>query len=174
MRSDLLSFYRGTGTENRGRRLDEILAWDDERLEAVHDFIQWLFPLSEPSQFNLAAPLLTPAAIHEFRADPVLRQNLLHSAQRMLVFYGFELREMEGQSAVRPSPQFAERQHVVYGGFNHNHLRITRILKSLTLLGLGKVAREFLAAIQASDLNKTVPRKSLAYWTEALSAEDSP
>ena len=168
MRGDLLGFYRGTSTDTRGRRLDEILAWDDERLEAVHDFIQWLFPLEEPSQFNLAAPLLTPADIREFRADPTLRQNLLRSAARMLAFYGFNVTEGDGHFAVKPSQQFGARQDVVYGGFNHNHLRITRILKSLTLLGLGDVAHKFLAAIQASDENKTLPDESLWYWNDAV------
>jgi Opioid growth factor receptor (OGFr) conserved region len=167
MRGDLLGFYRGTDVDNRGRRLDEILAWDDERLEAVHDFIQWLFPLGEPSQFNLAAPLLTPADIREFRTDPMLRDNLLRSAARMFGFYGFELSDAGGRFAVGPGAQFDQRRHVVYGGFNHNHLRITRILKSLSLLGLGDVARGFLIAMRANDAAKSVPRESLTYWAEA-------
>lgn len=168
MRGDLLGFYHGTGTDNRGRRLEEILAWDDERLEDIHDFIQWLFPLEEPSQFNLAAPLLTPADIREFRADPLLRENLLRSATRMLAFYGFDLREGSGNITVRPSQQFAARGHVVYGGFNHNHLRITRILKSLSLLGVADLARKFLAALQANDAARSLPRESLTYWSEAV------
>src|SRR5262245_5587601 len=64
--SRLLDFYRGEGTDAEGRRLDDILAWRDGRLEAVHDFIQWLFPLPEPSRFNPDAPLLTPHDIAAF------------------------------------------------------------------------------------------------------------
>ena len=59
----IVRFYRGTGFDARGRSLDEVLAWDDERLEDVHDYIQWLFPLDEPSQFTPHAPLLTAESL---------------------------------------------------------------------------------------------------------------
>jgi hypothetical protein len=58
--SQLLDFYRGTQLDSSGRMLHEIWDWTDDDLEAIHDFIQWLFPLPEPSQFNPDAPLLTP------------------------------------------------------------------------------------------------------------------
>ena len=41
----LLRFYRLEGTDARGRSLEEIWTWEAGRLEAVHDYIQWLFPL---------------------------------------------------------------------------------------------------------------------------------
>ncbi len=37
--------------------IGEIWAWDDAALEDGHDFIQWLFPLPEPSAFVDDAPL---------------------------------------------------------------------------------------------------------------------
>src|SRR5271170_564607 len=40
----LVAFYRGGYTDNGGT-LDQMLSWDDARLESVHDYIQWLFPL---------------------------------------------------------------------------------------------------------------------------------
>jgi hypothetical protein len=43
--SQLLAFYRGEGTDAEGRFLKDIWTWTDDDLEAVHDFIQWLFPL---------------------------------------------------------------------------------------------------------------------------------
>jgi hypothetical protein len=55
--SRLLDFYRGVGADTEGRRLEDILAWPDDDLEEVHDFIQWLFPLPEPSR---ASPTPTP------------------------------------------------------------------------------------------------------------------
>ena len=55
----LLRFYRLEGPDARGRTLPEIWAWDAARLEGVHDYIQWLFPLPEPSAFNPHAPILT-------------------------------------------------------------------------------------------------------------------
>ena len=69
MRTPWLDFYRGNGPDSEGRTLAEILAWSDDELEAVHDYIQWLFPLPEPSMFNADAPVLTPAEIAAARAD---------------------------------------------------------------------------------------------------------
>ena len=57
----LLRFYRLEGADARGRTLAEIWSWDAARLEGVHDYIQWLFPLPEPSAFNPQAPILTEA-----------------------------------------------------------------------------------------------------------------
>src|SRR5262249_40393962 len=74
--SRLLALYRGQATDSEGRWLHDVWSWDDEELESVHDFIQWLFPLPEPSQFNPDAPLLTPAAVAAFRAEEPLRANL--------------------------------------------------------------------------------------------------
>ena len=67
--SNLVAFYRENAPDSEGRTLSQLWAWDDERLEEVHDYIQWLFPLPEPSQFNPDAPLLTPQDIEAFKWD---------------------------------------------------------------------------------------------------------
>src|SRR5260370_19373303 len=66
--SRLVDFYRGEATDREGRFLRDLWAWGDDDLEAVHDFIQWLFPLPEPSRYNPDAPLLTDENIAPFRA----------------------------------------------------------------------------------------------------------
>ena len=86
--SPLLAFYRGAGPDAAGRTIDEIWAFDHRQLEMVHDFIQWLFPLPEPSRFNPDAPLLTAADMAAFRAAPALRARALRSLDLMLAFYG--------------------------------------------------------------------------------------
>ena len=167
MVADIIEFYRGVATDSEGRRLDEILAWDYIRLELIHDFIQWLFPIPEPSQFNDDAPVLTASQIQTFRADPSLRENLLRSTEKLLGFYGFEL-VPPPRLAINESDLFAHREHVLYGGFNHNHLRVTRILRSLTLLGWPDIAKLFLERLQASDHRGTLPPESVEYWSAAL------
>ena len=69
----------------------QIQQWPDERLEAVHDFIQWLFPLPEPSPVNPLAPVLDRETVEAFAARPELRENLRVSFLRMLRFYGLEM-----------------------------------------------------------------------------------
>ena len=89
--SRLTEFYRGQPPDNRGRTLADLWAFSDDRMEAVHDFIQWMFPLREPSQFNPEAPLLTDADVAEFRADPAMPRALRRSFERFLAFLGLAL-----------------------------------------------------------------------------------
>ncbi len=172
----LLEFHAGAGTDDRGRYLREILEWPDEELESVHDYIQWLFPLTEPSAFQPRAPLLDDAAIREFRRSAELRSNLLASFERMLRFYGFEMAEAEEDCVIRRAANFSDRARVWLTPMNHNHLRITRIIKCLRLVGLDDHARTWfdaLAAIYKSDRRKPRPAvtvETFHYWRDAASA----
>ncbi len=88
----IIDFHSGSATDDRGRYLREIQHWPDERLEFVHDFIQWMFPLIEPSGVNPSAPVLDRPTILTFRSRPELMRNLRASFLRMLRFYGLEPR----------------------------------------------------------------------------------
>jgi Opioid growth factor receptor (OGFr) conserved region len=169
----LLRFYRLDGTDARGRTLPEIWAWDAARLEGVHDYIQWLFPLPEPSAFNPHAPILSMETIDTFRADPELRQRLLRSLALMLDFYGLTL-ESDGKGAPRigRAPDFAAKSADWLRPGDHNHLRLTRILTSAKLLGLDDHSRALyrcLAAI-ARDHPHAVSATTLDYWQRAASS----
>jgi hypothetical protein len=171
--SPLLAFYRGDGTDSRGRTLAAIQGWDDARLEAVHDYVQWVFPLPERSAFNPDAPLLTAEDVAAFRTDAVLRERLLASFRRMLAFYGFALGDADGGVQIAPTPGFRRRSDAWLRRGNHNLLRLTRILRCLTLLGLGTQARALLAALEAVDRGGAVVGPvTLRYWRDAV--QDGP
>src|SRR5579863_7379139 len=57
--SKLTDFYFNDEPDIEGRYFYEILGQKNHWLEACHDYIQWLFPLPEHSNFNPDAPLLT-------------------------------------------------------------------------------------------------------------------
>lgn len=109
--SQLIDFYRGDGTDTEGRHLDDILSWSNADLEEVHDYIQWLFPLVTPSNFNPDAPLLTRKDIAIFRADPDLRERLRLAYLRVLNFLG--LAETE-QGQIVDGPNLVERSREVW------------------------------------------------------------
>jgi hypothetical protein len=182
--SQLIDFYSGHGADHRGRTLDEILSWNDERLESVHDYIQWLFPLAEASRFNPYAPLLTGADCAEFQRRTDLRANVLRSFRRMLVFYGFAIDDATSVAVdssldplTLPSPRgrgvcivpLAEIRHWISPG-DHNYLRITRILTSLRLLGFEEYARAFFAALKAvyAEHADTIGETTFSYWRNAV------
>ena len=166
--SRLVEFYRGQAPDSEGRSLREIWAWGDDELEAVHDFIQWLFPLPEPSRFNPDAPLLTAEDIAAFKADLFLRGQLRRSFERILSFLGLALAR---GSEVVEGPNFAARVPDVWAHPNHNWLRITRILKSLRLLGLEAEAQALYARLHALHGSRRYPigNDTFRYWTDAVS-----
>lgn len=153
MFSSWLNFYRGAGADAEGRTLHQILAWDDEMLESVHDYIQWLFPLPERSMFNANAPILTDADIAAARADAAVQSNLRAALQRMRQFYGL-------------TPETADRPKSWAQASDHNHLRLTRILRSLTHLGLSAEARELFDEI--SQFDARIPERTRQYWRSAI------
>jgi hypothetical protein len=150
----ITGFLSGETPDGEGRFLREILAWPDQRIESVHDFIQWLFPLTEPSPVNPDAPVLDADTIAEIRSRPELQDAVRASAARMRRFY-------EGS------------RHWITPG-NHNHLRITRILKCLRLAGLDREAGDFfqwLSGIYAAEQASPQPgitRRSFEFWRDAV------
>jgi hypothetical protein len=165
--SQLLDFYRGQGRDSEGRLLGELWGWKDDALESVHDFIQWLFPLPEPSQFNARAPLLSAADIAAFRADDRLRGNLQKSFERFLSFLGLR-RTADGK--VLEGENFSARAPEVWDTPNHNWLRITRLLRSLTLLGLEGEAQALYDRLEALAQSRkcSIPANTFGHWTRAV------
>ena len=133
----IVQFYSG-GRDAAGRTLDEVLARDDEWLESVHDYIQWLFPTRQPSGVNPLAPLVTDATAAAFRRNAALRERLRRALNRMLTFYG--LRWNVDRVEI-DRDRFPSRASVWLHPGNHNHLRLTRIMKSVAALGLPTEAR---------------------------------
>jgi hypothetical protein len=168
MTDDAVVAFYGGAPDVEGRTLDEILAWDDQQLEDVHDYIQWLFPTAKASMFNSQAPLLTPGAVAAFGQQPELRTRLLSAFLRMLRFYGFEL-ETRPRPVVRRGPNWSERRGEWLTPGNHNLLRITRILDCLASLGLAEHARAFLDALESLDDRdkREIGPRSYQFWREA-------
>ena len=171
--SPLVEFYLGRGgAGSAGYSLKEIQEdWSDQQLELIHNYIQWLFPLTEFSAFNPSAPILDSAAIIQFRSDSVIQENLSCSFKRMLAFYGFETHRQDNMLTVLRSEQYARQSINWLTQNNHNFLRITRILKSLRLLGKNEEAQAFLMALKAvyAEEKNTIGRTTLHYWTRAVS-----
>jgi len=166
--SKLIEFYSGRAPDHAGRFVHEIQQWPDERLEAVHDFIQWLFPLAEPSPVNPLAPVLDRETVQAFATQPELRETLRGSFIGMLRFYGLELQP--GPPAVRLAANFEQRAANWLHPGNHNHLRITRILKSLALLGLREEAGAFLKCLESiyGSQPGRISAVTLRFWRQAI------
>jgi len=166
-----VDYYLGTSPDAEGRRIEEIWDWDDRRLEHVHNYIQWLFPLRTRSAFNARAPVLNEAEIKRFRESDQLRRRLSRSLDTMLRFYGLQLRRTpEGDPVVEKHPAFASRRVAWLNRGNHNHLRLTRILTSTATLGLQREALAFQRCLVdlAREHPEAVTRDTLRFWEGAI------
>jgi hypothetical protein len=148
MNQQLVDFYLNNGMDHCGRSLSEILSFNDDQLERTHDYIQWLFPLIEPSFYNAQAPLLDKETIVEFQNNQQLRDNVIIAWMRMMKFY-------------------LSYNWISCG--NHNYLRITRILTFLSYCNL----RSQLVCLLAFVLNQHIRYPDLIslettnYWIAA-------
>jgi hypothetical protein len=146
----LLEFLGGEGPDGAGRTLDEVLAFGDPALERHHDFIQWLFPLPERSGANPDAPILTAADIAAIRTSPRLRGAVEKALDRMTQFY-------------------AATDHWLTA-HDHNHLRITRIIRSAGLLLGPEPAERFFNQISGREARAGHPvsPRNRRYWQDAI------
>ena len=88
-------------------------------------------------------------------------------------FYGFEVRVGKHITVIR-APSFAAKATGKLSQGNHNHLRITRILRCLSVLGLEAESKSFLECLAENyedTQNKPLPAisdETMLYWREAL------
>lgn len=163
--SQLIPFYRGQAPDSQGRSIDDMWSWDHRRLEMIHDYIQWLFPLPEPSRFNPDAPLLHGEDIKAFRSDSALQDRVRRSLDLMLGFFGL----VRSAAVIARGADFAKVHWLE--PLNHNHLRLTRILLFLRHAGLQAEAQGLLACLEdiaADEGRDAITSRTLAFWRAAL------
>mgnify|MGYP001217593897 FL=1 len=147
--TEIVGFLEGGTPDHRGRILAMLLQQTDQQAERTHDYIQWLFPLDEPSRSINGVPVLTELEIDEIRQSSLAQINLAKSARWFL--------------------GFLERNDHWITKYNHSHLRITRVIKSLRLLASDKAADEFKNIVfeyLGDDLNLIDP-KARSFWNSA-------
>ena len=139
----ILGFLQGKEKDNKGRYLFDYWEADNQWLEETHNYIQWMFPLDKRSFHHpFVAPSLKEYELEMAKQDEIIQYNMIMSFQRMLEFYGLRLNEVENK--IEKNNSFEERSKVWLVVKNHNHLRLTRIIKSMRLLGLETYAEMLL------------------------------
>lgn len=149
-----------------------LAGFSPDDIERQHDFIQWVFPTDQRSAFNPNAPVITAAEIAAI--DPGERHDLTNSIMRsltvMMKFYGFSTLGTD-------HPYFVEVSSSIFRtGITHHDLRMTRILRCLTLFN--EPARTYvMAALEALADDQTIRddfsnwEVPMRYWKEALSKD---
>lgn len=154
MNHNVVDYLRG----HAPRTLDNMVIMDDhedftdEGFEACHDLIQWMFPTMTPSAHQPDSPVLSWDEVLEVRGCPEAQAGL----EAHLNFYKEFLANTRG---------------VWLRQYDHNHLRITRVIQSLVLLMPSNVpASRFKAYVAKmnADAGWPVNVTSVGFWNQAM------
>jgi len=157
----LIGFYKSTSQDHKGRTIDDIFTFDNFWLEHTHDYIQWLFPIPEKGRFNGYAPLLTESAQIQFRQDDDLLTKQRDALDLMLKFFGLDM----AGGKISPREDLSLKKYIWLKTGGHNHLRISRIIRSLHFCSqtdLAQSVQQGFITIGRSYGN--VSDESLAFW----------
>lgn len=145
----LCDFLENKTSNFDGLTLHQIWEMNDAQIESKHTFIQWVFPAIEPSSAVPGSPYLNDEQILKIRKSSLAKQNLSKPAD---CFFDFLGRNSQWRKP-----------------YDHNHLRITRTLKSLRVLNGDDEAdyyKEQLWQILGADI-AIIPAKTVEFWEDA-------
>ena len=146
---DFEKFLTNQGPDFKGRALEDIWAYSDNEIESTHDFVQIVFPTNKPSQATFNKLYLdNEKLIENLKNNSAVTKNLKKSASWYL--------------------SFLDRNDAWQTGYDHNQLRITRVIESLRLLVSDEAADEFFKAILILVKDPTILNPTtIKFWEEA-------
>ena len=147
---DFLIFLSKEGKDFKGRTLESIRSFSDEDIERTHDFIQILFPLNKPSESAFHGYYLdSEDLIEQIRSNTIARENILKSSNWYLSF-------------------LTRNVWLWNRNYDHNQLRITRVIECLRLLISEDEADKFYNdVLKIIKDNNKVNQTSLNFWKNA-------
>jgi len=112
--SRILAFLKGDGEDDKGRDRAHFWTLPDQELDQTRNFFQWVFPLQETVEKVTKPRLLSDSDIQAIKASLEARITINKASH----WYCYFLSSNESWLSQT----------------NRNHLRITRVIKSLRLL----------------------------------------
>ncbi|KAL6122420.1 hypothetical protein NUSPORA_00550 [Nucleospora cyclopteri] len=153
----LFNFYKNDGKNfQNNHTLNQLLLMSDKKWEAMHDFIQWVFPVFETSIFN---PIAVMLPFFAKKLKPYVQNRMPKLMNRFLIF----LQNKENNIPVKDRLWFKNT--------DHNIKRITRSIISTRLFGLNELSDKMVYYLEFLVVQcKINPTKfiSLRYFLEAM------
>ena len=165
----VLAFFENKATSLQVTTAEDVLKFNSTQLEEDHRFIQWAFPTDQRSRYAPDAPVLNGNEVVSLRRNAAVASGLKAVFDKMLAFYGLN---NEGETlCVGNGQEFRVRCWLKPD--SHHMLRMTRMLRSLTLLGkpndAAKLAHFLVEAVNSLPLaDRAVWSPILHHWEQAL------
>ena len=147
--NQLYDFLANKGPDFKDRYISEILNYTDSDIEEKHDFIQWVFPTDEPSSIAHDVPIIDDEVITLFQKSEEAQTNLKNAKDWYLSFL---FRNSHWKTK-----------------YDHNHLRITRVIKCLRLLLGDEEADNFKQKVYGMVASRImfIDEAAKRYWAKA-------
>ena len=146
---NLITFLKDQEPDFNVRFLSDIWNFRDIDIERNHDFIQILFPLEIRSNNTSHHYYIdSPELLSDLINDDLVKENIIKSSKWFLKFLSRNEHWRKSQ--------------------DHNHLRITRIIKCLRLIVSDEEADNFYDdVLELLGNNNLVNKRTLEFWSEA-------
>ena len=142
------NFLLGIEPDFKGRAIQEIWDYSDIQIEGNHDFIQLIFPLNKKSQNVFHGYYLdNEDLINELKESYQIRENIIKSSSWFL--------------------SFLKRNEHWKSKYDHNQLRITRVIECLRLLVGDDEADNFYQSVVGLSLYSNINKTTLEFWKNA-------
>jgi len=142
------NFLLGIEPDFKGRTIQEIWNFSDIQIEGNHDFIQLIFPLNKKSQNVFHGYYLdNEDLINELKESHQVRENIIKSSSWFL--------------------SFLKRNDHWKSKYDHNQLRITRVIECLRLLVGDDEADNFYQSVVGLSLDSNINKTTLEFWKNA-------
>ena len=142
------NFLLGIEPDFKGRTIQEIWDYSDIQIEGNHDFIQLIFPLNKKSQNVFHGYYLdNEDLINELKESHQIRENIIKSSSWFL--------------------SFLKRNEHWKSKYDHNQLRITRVIECLRLLVGDDEADNFYQSVVGPSLDSNINKTTLEFWKNA-------
>lgn len=156
--------------DGKYRNFEELLKYLDgnyEKLEVLHNYVQWLFPLMTHGM-NVHSEPLNREELNLLKQSDNAKKQFLEAFKIILDFWGMKLSfDSDGGIIVIKTDKWKERVINLVNN-KHNFLRITRIIKSLENFGLSEYQKPLITFLMyevvVSKSLEEANGVSLEYW----------
>lgn len=147
--------------------VDDVLKFDLDQIEECHNFIQWLFPLTEKSAFNPEAPVIHAEDYDILIEMDSVTDKVYEGFGMMMEFFNVDMESFKVGTYTLdrfiPNYILGSEQDLLKDK-SHHDLRLTRIITSMASFGFTEEAYMLLNFLETF----YPERDSIPYWRNAF------
>ncbi|WP_439294769.1 opioid growth factor receptor-related protein [Lonepinella sp. BR2882] len=132
----VIEFYLDQRKSEMNFSFEQMLAIEPLAIELGYFWIPWFFPVLERSKWNKKMPLLSPDEIEFFKQNEQIQQRFLQAFDAIMAYF-----EIQRNGTELTITETLTQRSYWLKNIGHQQKKISRIIRSLKLLGQELLAR---------------------------------